>query len=369
MQSVLLASEGLIESECVKSFFPPDKFNVTYINCDNFGCKLPSQPINCTEQCAKFGLNYAKKITYPKIYDYYIAIENGIEHDEEDNDDIALYVCVVFIEHKGLLGYSNTDTGFSVPLHYFKKLSGFTQDLGTNIQGYNITIGDLMEQDDPSIDKRNWILSYHGVCRSVQIKDRIQAAMSDLSKAQSTAKSLLSNIRYYSTFPANSTELKIYDESQSSEIKYPDVFSLMRDYDNIQKLCYLIADQYRFDSIDYIIGLQSKGFFGFGLSCTLGLGFIPICKYGKLPGDTISFTYKVGSKEETIEIPDNIPLRSRVIIFDDLISTGTSLKAAYDLVQLTGCVIVDCFSIAEISTFKENAHNKMGCHYKVLLQE
>jgi adenine phosphoribosyltransferase len=376
MQSVLLASKGLIKSECVKSFFPSDKFNITYINCDKFGCKLPSQPINCTEQCAKFRLNYAKKITYPIIYDYYISIENGIEHDEEDEDDIPLYVCVVFIENKGLLGYSDTDTGFSVPLDYFKKLSGFTHDLSTNIQGYNTTIGNLMEQDDPSINKRNWILSYHGVCRSAQIKDQIQAAMLNLSKAQTTAKSLLSNMKYYSRFPINSTELKTCGELKTfgelktcSELKYPDVFSLIRDYENIQQLYYLIADQYRFDSIDYVIGLQSKGFLGLGLSCTLGLGFIPICKGGKLSGDTISFTYKVGLEEETICIPDDIPLRSRVIIFDDLISSGTSLKAAYDLVRLTGCVIVDCITIAEIVSFKEDAHNKMGCHYKVLLQE
>lgn len=367
MQSVLLASEESIKLDCVRSLFPSDKFDITCIDCDNDGCKLPHQPINCTEQCGKFRLNYAKKITYPVMYDYYIAIENGIEHDEEDDEDIPRYVCIVFIEHKGLLGYSDTDLGFSIPLNYFKKLSGFTQDLTTNIQGYNITIGDLMAQDDQSVNPKDWILGYHGISQSVQIKNRIRASMSNLSKEQSTAKSLLSNIRYYSIFPVNSTENKT--DIGTEKIKFPDFFYLLRDYENIHQLYHLIADQYRFDSVDYIIGLQSKGYFGFGLSCILGIGFIPICKFGKLSGNVISLDYNAGTEQETICIPDDIPLRSRVVIFDDLISTGTSLKAAYDLVQLTSCIIVDCVTIADVVSTRDHARNTMLYHYKVILQE
>jgi adenine phosphoribosyltransferase len=119
-----------------------------------------------------------------------------------------------------------------------------------------------------------------------------------------------------------------------------------------------MADQYIFDSIDYIIGPESKGFFGFALRTE-----------GKLPGKTVSITYQSGSIVEKLEAPADIPKDSRILIFDDLIATGRSLRAARDLIESQECVIVDCLILREMVPLRSQAINKVGIPYKVLLQD
>lgn len=388
MQSVLLASESSIKYNVVAELFPSDKYTITCVNCDE--CKLPSQPVNCTEQCAKLRLNYIRSIKFPDVFDYYIAIENGIEIDTEDEDDIPRDVCVVLIEHKGLLGYSDTDMGFSIPIKYYKRLSGFTQDSRLNVQGYNLTIGDLMHNDNPSIDRKNWVKTHHGICRSEQIKSRLTAALINLDNSRNTAQKILSTYKSYSEFPPGSTEnntvqplsatlsqekelmlLPDFDRSEDPfEIEQcVDFFSIIREYEDIERLLFLIADQYRFDTIDYIVGPESKGFFGFGLSCVLKVGFIPLRKKGKLPGKVTSLTYQTGSTSDSIEAPTDIKSGSRVVIFDDLIASGSSLRAARDILESLGCIIIDCVVLRQMIPLQTVAKDKMGIPYKVLLQE
>lgn len=365
MQSVLLISESSVTYNVVAELFPSDKYIITCVDSDDF--RLPSQPVNCTEQCAKLRLNHIRSIKFPETFDYYISIDNGIEIDTEDEDDIPRDVCVVLIEHKGLLGYSDTDMGFSIPIKYYKQLSGFTQDPRLNVQGYNVTIGDLMYNDNPSVDRKNWVKTYHGICRSEQIKWRLTAALTNLDNSKDTAQKILNTYKAYSEFPPESTE---YNTVQERELMLlPDFFSIIREYEDIERLLFLMSDQYRFDTIDYIVGPESKGFFGFGLSCILRVGFIPLRKKGKLPGKVTSLTYQTGSTSDSIEASTDIKSGSRVIVFDDLIASGSSLRAACDILESLSCIIIDCIVLRQIIPLQEVAKSKMGIPYKVLLQE
>lgn len=369
MESVLLSSESSIKREVVIKLFPSDRYILTCKNCDE--CKLPAQPVNCAEQCAKTRLDYAKKRTFPTLFDYYISIENGIEIDDTDDDeDVPREICVVFIEHKGLIGYSGSDVGFSVPQKYYQRLSGFSQNLQTKIQGYNVTIGDLMHNDDTSVDSKNWIKKYHGTCRSVQIELQLNAAKINLAKSLVTAQTLSVKCKMYSPRSYGSEDgNQKYGSNLSFDLMRPDLFSVIRCYSDIEKLLYLIVDRYRFNSVDYVIGIGSSGFLGFGLACALSVGFIPIRKCGKLPGKVSSLTYNVGTNVETIEVPSDIPVGCRVLIFDDLIETGTSLKAACDIIASIGCTIIDCVVVKEIYSLREEAVEKMGQHYTVILKD
>jgi adenine phosphoribosyltransferase len=369
MQSVLLTSDSPIKIKVAEKLFPLKQFSLSFMNCDE--CKLPMLPINCVERCAKIKLDYAKRKTFPKMFDYYISIETGIEIDNEDDDssEYPQEICIVLIEHKGLIGYSGNDVGFSVPFNYYQQLTKFFQDESLKIQGYNTTIGDLMIPNGNSVEKENWIEMHHGTSRHIQIEDQIKLAKFHLIESLLTAKSLLSNCKLYTEFPENSTENITVESKGTFGTMFSDFFSIVREYKNIEKLMDLIADQYRFSSIDYVIGPESRGFLGFGLSCTLGIGFIPVREKGKLPGNLLSLTYEVGNKINTIEIPNDIPTGSRVLIFDDLIATGSSLKAVCDLVELTSCIIVDCILIREMIALREEALKKVGRHYTVLLQD
>ena len=83
--------------------------------------------------------------------------------------------------------------------------------------------------------------------------------------------------------------------------------------------------------IDIIAGIESRGFIlAAGLSARYSKGFIPIRKKGRLPPPTISHSYELEYGSDTLEIKPNLSPK-RVLIVDDVLATGGTLKAAISL--------------------------------------
>ena len=89
---------------------------------------------------------------------------------------------------------------------------------------------------------------------------------------------------------------------------------------------------------DILAGIESRGFLvAAPLALELGLGFQMIRKQGKLPGRTIPFTYDLEYGTDTIEIQEGaFEPGQRVVVLDDLLATGGTLKAASDLLSKIG---------------------------------
>ena len=88
--------------------------------------------------------------------------------------------------------------------------------------------------------------------------------------------------------------------------------------------------------ISYVLGIEARGFIlGSALANRLGVGFIPIRKAGKLPPPTASLTYskEYGTDELGITIPDVSDRGKSVIIVDDILATGGTALASYELVS------------------------------------
>ena len=86
---------------------------------------------------------------------------------------------------------------------------------------------------------------------------------------------------------------------------------------------------------DVIAGAESRGFiFGVPIAYAMGKPFVPVRKAGKLPCETVSKSYDLEYGQATIEIhKDAITDKDVVLLHDDLLATGGSMKAAYNLVQ------------------------------------
>lgn len=97
-----------------------------------------------------------------------------------------------------------------------------------------------------------------------------------------------------------------------------------------------LYEQYKDKGITKVIGIESRGFIAGGdLACRIGAGFVPVRKNGKLPGKTIRITYSKEYGEDSIEIhEDALTSEDVVLIHDDLLATGGTLKATYDLVKM-----------------------------------
>ena len=101
-------------------------------------------------------------------------------------------------------------------------------------------------------------------------------------------------------------------------------------------------------SIDYVVGIEARGFIlGGAIAHELGVGFIPIRKKGKLPGDTLTRNYQLEYGEDAVEIhKDALSHGEKVLLVDDLIATGGTAQAALSLLKETGAdVIAACFIV------------------------
>jgi adenine phosphoribosyltransferase len=101
-------------------------------------------------------------------------------------------------------------------------------------------------------------------------------------------------------------------------------------------------------TFDTIVGIESRGFIiGSALAYTLGKGFIPIRKKGKLPAEVVTQEYSLEYGTDRIEIhKDALKERERVLLVDDLLATGGTALAAAALVEKLGGVIVEmCFIV------------------------
>lgn len=105
---------------------------------------------------------------------------------------------------------------------------------------------------------------------------------------------------------------------------------------------------------DLLIGIESRGFLPTApLADRMNLGFAMARKKGKLPGQTIAHTYDLEYGTDTLEIqPDLIKPGARVVIMDDLLATGGTLKATIDLARKADAEVIAAACIIELDFLK-----------------
>ncbi|XP_003694367.1 adenine phosphoribosyltransferase [Apis florea] len=137
-------------------------------------------------------------------------------------------------------------------------------------------------------------------------------------------------------------------------IIYRDIFGIFRNIAAVRAMKDLIVEHILFFEVDFIVGLDSRGFlFGPIICMELGKPFVPIRKKGKLPGKVFNLTFNMEYGEDTFEIQtEQIKQGSRVLIVDDLLATGGTMGAAVELVKAVGGEVIECLIIIELIGLK-----------------
>jgi adenine phosphoribosyltransferase len=137
-------------------------------------------------------------------------------------------------------------------------------------------------------------------------------------------------------------------------IVFKDITPLLSNGRLFGKTVDLIAERYRDQRIDTVLGIESRGFiFGSALAYKLGAGFSVVRKPGKLPYETHSANYELEYGRDTLEIHvDAVPSHARVVIADDLIATGGTAAATAELVSKLGATVVECAFVIELTFLK-----------------
>ena len=111
-----------------------------------------------------------------------------------------------------------------------------------------------------------------------------------------------------------------------------------------------LADKYRAARVDVIVAAEARGFiFAAPLAVALGAGFVPIRKPGKLPFNKHSHNYDLEYGSDTLEMhQDGLQQGQRVLVVDDLLATGGTVRACAQLVERCGGTIVGCAFAIEL---------------------
>jgi adenine phosphoribosyltransferase len=134
-------------------------------------------------------------------------------------------------------------------------------------------------------------------------------------------------------------------------ILFRDITPLLADPSGIALAVELLANPFRGKNIDLVVGAESRGFiFGTAVACCLSAGFVLVRKPGKLPHKKISMTYELEYGTDTLEMHEDSILRDqRVLIVDDLLATGGTMKACADLVEKVGGKVVGLACLIELA--------------------
>jgi adenine phosphoribosyltransferase len=134
-------------------------------------------------------------------------------------------------------------------------------------------------------------------------------------------------------------------------IQFKDITTLLADGAAFAEAMKRLEGRYAGRGLTKVVGIESRGFiFGAALARTLGIGFVPVRKAGKLPAETLKRSYELEYGTATIEIHrDALGPSDRVVLIDDLLATGGTLAAAAELVGETGAKLEEIWVLIELT--------------------
>jgi adenine phosphoribosyltransferase len=118
-------------------------------------------------------------------------------------------------------------------------------------------------------------------------------------------------------------------------IMFRDITTLLKDPLGLKETVDIFYDRYSGKGIDVVVGIEARGFIlGSAIAYRLGVGFVPIRKKGKLPGETVACEYELEYGKDVVEIhKDALKKGDNVLLVDDLLATGGTCLAAARLVE------------------------------------
>jgi adenine phosphoribosyltransferase len=140
-------------------------------------------------------------------------------------------------------------------------------------------------------------------------------------------------------------------------VMFKDITPLLSSPEAFRSAIEQLASRFRGRGIDVIAAAEARGFiFGAPLAMMMSAGFVPIRKPGKLPYATIAQEYQLEYGNDKLEVhTDALSPGHRVLLLDDVLATGGTMRACRDLVLSTGADLVACAFVIELSFLEGRA--------------
>lgn len=134
-------------------------------------------------------------------------------------------------------------------------------------------------------------------------------------------------------------------------VQFKDITPLLQDAAAFRQVIDELAGRYEGQRVDMVAGVESRGFiFSAPVAYRLGAGLIPIRKPGKLPAETIEVAYSLEYGTNTLQVHrDALQPGTRVLLVDDLLATGGTIRAAAQLMEQLGGEVVELAFVIELA--------------------
>jgi adenine phosphoribosyltransferase len=133
-------------------------------------------------------------------------------------------------------------------------------------------------------------------------------------------------------------------------IIFQDITPVLRDGPLLRTVVEAMAEPFRDLEVTHVLGIEARGFIlGGAVAVSLGAGFVPARKPGKLPWERVAESYDLEYGKDALECHrDGLPAPARVLIVDDVLATGGTAKAAGQLVRSLEAEVVGWSFLLEI---------------------
>ncbi|MBA3988980.1 adenine phosphoribosyltransferase [Aliidiomarina maris] len=135
-------------------------------------------------------------------------------------------------------------------------------------------------------------------------------------------------------------------------IVFRDITSTLADAKALRLILDVMTERYQDQGLTQIAGIEARGFiFAAALADRLGCGMTLVRKKGKLPRAVHSQSYSLEYGNDTLELhQDALNRNDRVLLIDDLLATGGTMRAAADLVAHSGATVVEAAFLIELKS-------------------
>lgn len=146
------------------------------------------------------------------------------------------------------------------------------------------------------------------------------------------------------------SKIRVVENFPKEGISFKDITTLLEDGDAYSEAIEKCLEEVKEVAFDIIVGPEARGFLmGAPMAVVSKKGFVPIRKPGKLPYETVKHEYQLEYGSDTLEIhKDAIKPGQRVLIADDLLATGGTAKAACELIEKLGGIVVGLVFLVEL---------------------
>lgn len=133
-------------------------------------------------------------------------------------------------------------------------------------------------------------------------------------------------------------------------VVFKDITPLLKAPERFQQAVDALAAPAAATDIDVVVGMEARGFiFAAPVALKLGVGFVPVRKPGKLPGDVYSQSFDLEYGSETLTVHRNaIEPGARVLVIDDVLATGGTIAATAGLLAQLGADLVQVAVLLEL---------------------